>query len=84
MSNLRRQLRRKGYLGTGRIKGKMRTLPFNAMARYQPFEEPLIRFGFLRILLRVAPRFFFFSNSTPSFFFRVIKFMAAQRGLNLD
>lgn len=70
--------------GLFRIKGKMRTLPFNAMARYQPFEELLIRFGFLRILLRVAPRFFFFSNSTPSFFIRVIKFMAAQRGLNLD
>lgn len=73
----------KGLFRNGKNKGKNANAPFQRDGAISALRGALDSI-LLRILLRVAPRFFFFSNSTPSFFFRVIKFMAAQRGLNLD
>lgn len=85
MSNHAAAITSKGLFRNGKNKGKNANAPFQRDGAISALRGALdsIRL-FAYFVARCSSFLFFFSNSTPSFFIRVIKFMAAQRGLNLD
>ena len=84
MSNRAAAITSKGLFRNGKNKGKNANAPFQRDGAISALRGALDSIRLFAYFVARCSSFLFFSNSTPSFFFRVIKFMAAQRGLNLD